>query len=164
MRIRTVELSEAALEGIGRPLTGAAPIGAAIGAGGEFSYGVLAGDLGLGASPSAGCLDCAVRERRVAKLERHLKTPELLVAMEGDSVLCVAPPQEPSGGTLAGLAAVRVRKGQSLILETGAWHWIPFPEGNAPSRFLVVFRSKTGEDDLGFCELAEPVELATGGE
>ncbi len=73
--------------------------------------------------------------------------------------MCIAPPQEPVGGTLKGIRAITVRKGQAFILETGAWHWIPFPLGKQPSRFLVVFRRKTGDEDLLFGTLAESVSI-----
>ena len=159
MELKTVELNGASMEGIGRALTPIGKIGSLIAAGEGFSYDVIDGDLGLGNSPSAGCLDCGVREGRLAKMERHLKTPELLFAMEGASVLCVAPPQEAVKGKLRGIRAIRVRKGQALILDTGTWHWIPFPEVGVPSRFLVVFRSKTGADDLNFCDLVEPISV-----
>ena len=159
MKLKAVELTSASLTGIGKALSPALAVGSRIVPGEGFSYDVIDGDLGLGASPSAGCLDCGVRSGRLEKMERHLKTPELLVAMEGDSVLCVAPPQEPKKGRLEGVRAIRVRKGQALVLDMGSWHWIPFPEGGRPSRFLVVFRSLTGADDLGFCDFAEPMEI-----
>jgi ureidoglycolate hydrolase len=159
MALKVVELSDEALAGIGRVLSPAVPVGTRIAKGEGFSYDVVFSDIGLGASPSAGCLDCAVRPMRLEKMERHLKTVELLSAVEGDSIVCVAPPQESSAGSLTGIKAIRVRKGQSFVLDTGAWHWIPFPEGKKPSRFLVVFRSLTGSDDLGFCDFAKPMDI-----
>ncbi len=158
-KLQVIELSDEALAGIGRVLSPAVPVGSRIAKGEGFSYDVVFNDIGLGASPSAGCLDCAVRPLWLEKMERHMKTVEFLSAVEGDSIVCVAPPQENASGSLSGIRAVRVRKGQAFVLDTGAWHWIPFPEGKKPSRFLVVFRSLTGSDDLVFCDLAKPVDI-----
>lgn len=128
-------------------------------AGAEFSFELAERDLGMPAGLCAGRLNCASREMKVARLEMHTKTPELLSAVDGDVVICVAPPQEPAGGGLKGLRALVLRQGRALVLATGAWHWIPFPLGAAAVRLLVVFRSGTGDDDLHFCDLAEAAAI-----
>ena len=128
-------------------------------AGAEFTYESAAADLGMPAGLCAGRLNCASRAMKVVRMEMHTKTPELLSAVDGDAVICLAPPQEPKAGRLEGLRAVLVRQGQSIVLAAGAWHWIPFPVGKANVRFLVVFRGATGQDDLNYCELAESAAL-----
>jgi hypothetical protein len=40
-------------------------------------------------------------------------------------------------------------------MEKGAWHGIPFPTGKRPARFLVIFRSGTGREDLQYCDFPE---------
>jgi mannose-6-phosphate isomerase-like protein (cupin superfamily) len=148
------ELSDEALRGIGRVLT---PRNRPqVPAGEEFRYDQTLRDIGLAGPLSSGSLECAPRPKTLVKMERHLKTAEVLVALDGDAVVCLAPPQEPAGGRLQGLTAVRVRAGESFVMETGAWHWIPYPAGSRTVRFLVVFRNATGDDDLHFVDLAEP--------
>jgi hypothetical protein len=169
MKLKVQNLSQATIEGAGillSPQEGLSP-----GVGSEFSFELVCPELGMPSSLCAGRLECAARPGILAKLERHLKTPEILTATKGDSILCVAPAQEAREGRLAGLRALYVREGQSLMLDTGAWHWIPFPaggvaqrEGSGSTRFLVIFRAGTGDDDLGFCELAEKVEIEMEGE
>jgi quercetin dioxygenase-like cupin family protein len=90
-------------------------------------------------------------------MERHLRTREALVSLEGEAIVCLAPPQESTDGGLSGITAVKVRRGQAFIMEPGAWHWIPFPVGRRPARFLVIFRSGTGKDDLYYHDLPRPV-------
>lgn len=173
MVLEIEELETADLLDIGRhvsPTTGMHPEG-----GSEFTFGLVMDDLGLPAPLCAGRLECAGRPMVVTRMERHLRTAELLCAVDGDAVLCVAPPQEPREGRLDGLRALMVRRGQSLLLSTGAWHWIPFPAGTvtnevpaekAPAdgtgscRFLVVFRFGTGDEDLQIIDLAESVGMA----
>jgi hypothetical protein len=99
----------------------------------------------------------------LARLERHLRTREALIALEGEAVFCVAPPQEGSNGGLAGITAVRFCAGQALILETGAWQWIPFPVGEKAARFLVVLRSGTGRDGLYYHDFAQGLAPTTAG-
>jgi hypothetical protein len=95
----------------------------------------------------------------VVKMERHLKTAEMLVALDGDAIVCMAPPQEPVGGSLTGVVAVKMRLGEALVMETGTWHWIPFPTGKKTVRYLVVFRNQTGADDLHFFDFKEAVTV-----
>jgi hypothetical protein len=157
MEITAVELSDEALRGIGRVLTPRER--PAVPAGDEFRYDQTLRDLGLAGPLSSGSLECAPRPRTLVKLECHHKTAEVLVALDGDAVVCLAPPQEPAGGRLHGLTAVRVRAGESFVMQPAAWHWIPYPAGSRTVRFLVIFRNATGDDDLHFVELAEPVPV-----
>jgi hypothetical protein len=153
MTLIAEEARSESLQGIGilaTPGRGKAPLGAE-----EFAFEIAVPDLGMPAGLCAGRLACASRPMKLARLERHLRTPEMLSAVDGDAILCAAPPQEPRASGLAGLRALLVRKGQSVVLATGAWHWIPFPTGSANALFLVVFRAETGQDDLGFCDLPE---------
>jgi ureidoglycolate hydrolase len=153
MELKAVELSPQALRGIGVIIIPRE--WPAINDDSGFHYAETNGALGLESTLSSGSLDCAPRPKTLKKMERHLKTREMLVALKGESIVCLAPPQEPSGGSLQGITAVRVKAGDVFILETGAWHWIPFPVGTQAARFLVVFKARTGQDDLYFCDLAE---------
>jgi Ureidoglycolate lyase len=156
------EASAESLEGVGlfvTPGRGQPPE-----AGAEFSFELAAPDLGMPAGLCAGRLDCVSRPMRLARMERHLRTPEMLSAVDGDAIVCVAPSQKPRGGAITGLRAIILRRGQAMVLATGAWHWIPFPTGAASVRFLVVFRAETGDDDLHFCDLADraAIEIPQG--
>jgi hypothetical protein len=156
MTVRAIEAGSAGLEGIGKLLT---PKGPAAPASGEFSFGIVTPELGLGPGLCAGALACARREARLEKMERHLRTPELLSAVQGDAILCVAPPQEAKDGAIAGIVALVVRQGQSVLLETGAWHWIPFPLSPGGARFMVIFKNGTGEEDLEIRELRDARDI-----
>jgi hypothetical protein len=157
MKIKARDISAGELEGIGRLLfSAAAP---SLKPAEECSFSIIAEDLGLTDPCCAGSMDCAPRPMLLTRMERHRKTPEILAAIDGDSVVCIAPAQDPVAGSLKGIRAVTVRKGQVFILETGAWHWIPYPLGARPARFLVVFRRRTGQEDLEFHELAQSVSI-----
>lgn len=159
MKLQVVDLSRESLEGIGRMLT--PETWTAPGTGQEYSYIDTDTDLGLPSPISTGALESVPRPMVLGRMERHLRSKEALIALEGDAVLCLAPPQESVNGGLFGITAVRMRAGQAIILHTGAWHWIPFPIGESSVRFLVVFRSGTGRDDLYYQDLTPgiPVQL-----
>jgi hypothetical protein len=151
-----MEAGEGGLDGIGKMLT---PKGPAAPAAGEFSFDIVSPELGLGPGLCAGSLACAHRKARLEKMERHLRTPELLSAVQGDAIICVAPPQEASDGAFAGVRALVVRQGQSILLEAGAWHWIPFPLNAEGARFMVLFRNRTGDEDLEIRELRDARDI-----
>ena len=124
-----------------------------------FAYGLTLADLPMSEHLCIGLLVCEHRPAVVSKLERHVKTAEILAALEGDSLLCVAAGGLEKDALAAGAAAFHVPQGAALVMRPGTWHWIPFPVGDRSSRFLVIFRKETGEDDLDYAELFEPLEI-----
>jgi hypothetical protein len=157
MNIKAVELTDPAVKPVGTvPTPRERPV---VPAGTEFLYAETLHDLGLAGPLSSGSLECASRPMAVAKMECHVKTPELLVALDGDAIVCCAPPQAAGSGGLKGIVAVKMRAGEVLVMHTGTWHWIPFPTGKKTVRYLVVFRNQTGADDLNFCDLPEQVTV-----
>lgn len=101
---------------------------------------------------SAGMLLGHPRRMATSKLERHLSTPEVLVALDGDALLCVGAPGEPKE-----LTAFFVKQGEGVALHAGTWHWTPFPTGDRDCRFLVLFHSGTEKNDLEIRELPEEI-------
>ena len=124
-----------------------------------FSYRDVVGDLQLDAPLSSGLLECYPRKLCLDRMERHHKTREILVALEGEAAICLAPPQDKSSGSLDGVVALRMLAGQSIILEVGAWHWVPFPTTSQTARFQVIFRSETGKNDLGIYVFPQPIDI-----
>ncbi len=121
----------------------------------EFTYWGKVARFTFQQQASAGVLVCRKRPAVVRSIERHLKTPEVLINLDGDCLICLARP----GEGLDELKAFRVRQGQAFALHAGTWHWIPFPLRQAECRFLVIFRFGTEEEDLEVKELPAPVEL-----
>jgi len=148
MEIRVENLVERTLRGIGHMLTPRAWTRPEKGA--EHSYVDMLPDLQLDMPCSAGVVECARRPKSLRRMERHLRTREALVCLEGQAIVCMAPPQEAAEGLLTGVIAAKVRSGQAYIMDKGAWHSIPFPIGKRPARFLVIFRSGTGKNDLEY--------------
>lgn len=118
----------------------------------SFTTAALPDDLTEGAMFAN--LLCKPRDFVVKKLERHRETPEMLAALEGESILCVAPPSaDPAVCGADEIAAIRIKRGQAVLLGPGTWHWIPFPLFRQTSLFLLMFRYKTGDNDLEILDL-----------
>ena len=68
------------------------------------------------------------------RMYRHATHTQVLLALNGPSVIAVAPP----GADLAtaegagSVRAFRLEPFQSVVLHRGTWHWGPFPLGDEP--------------------------------
>jgi len=122
----------------------------------EITYWGKVAELEMGARVSTGYLACKPRPGVLKQLERHLRTPEILVALHGDSLVCMAKPSAPGSRSIDGLKAFRVKQGQAFAMAPGTWHWAGYPVKKADAVFLVVFASGTEGADLEFTDLDVP--------
>jgi ureidoglycolate hydrolase len=126
----------------------------------EFAYWGKVTELAMTEKVSTGFLVCRKRRGVVKRLERHTKTPEILVALEGDSLVCMAKPESVVGADrIEGIQAFHVRQGDAFVMHTGTWHCIPIPVDCEETKFLVVFASGTEADDLEIRDLADAVKV-----
>ncbi len=103
-------------------------------------------------------LICKKRDYILSKLERHTGTSEILAALDGDSFLCAAPPKtDPSNCSVEDISVFLIRQGDTVMMNTGVWHWIPYPVSVPCVRFLLMFKEKTGENDLEIKALPEKI-------
>lgn len=117
---------------------------------------------------------CTYRRRplEVDQMEQHVGTQELLVAIDDDFLMPIAPSRprgvvagsgsaSPAGAAvpeLSRLLAVRVRRGEGLVFGEGVWHWAPYPV-RQESFALVGFRRGTAKNDMTVCRLEERITL-----
>jgi ureidoglycolate hydrolase len=92
------------------------------------------------------------------KLERHAKTPEVLVALENDAIILAAL-SEPDGDSVKDISAFYVKQGQAVVLNKRTWHWTPFPTTAETCKFLVMFNDQTEFEDLTIKDLEEVIEI-----
>jgi ureidoglycolate hydrolase len=92
----------------------------------------------------------------VGLLERHVKTPEILVPIKGDFILPVAPAGNLENSTeiteASSVEAFLVRSDQAVVMEKGVWHTAPIPIGKETS-FFVIFKKETTKQDAVFKKL-----------
>jgi len=122
----------------------------------EITYWGKVAEVEMGPRVSTGYLACKPRAGVLKQLERHLRTPEILVALHGDSLVCLARPSAPGSKAIDGLQAFRVRRGQAFAMAPGTWHWAGFPTAKTEAVFLVVFAAGTEGTDLEFTDLDAP--------
>jgi ureidoglycolate hydrolase len=150
-KLTVVEMTPQSFRGYGEVLS-VGP-GTPMGSSQEFTYWGKVAELQMGSVVSTGYLSCKPRAGVLRQLERHLRTPEILVALRGDSLVCMARPSAPGSKGIDGLQAFHVRQGQAFAMGLGTWHWAAFPIGKTEAVFLVVFASGTEGADLEFTDL-----------
>ena len=92
------------------------------------------------------------------RMYRHDTHTQVLLALNGPSVLAVAP-ADADLGTEAGLDTVRafrLEKLDAVVLHRGTWHWGPFPLGDEP---VLLFNVQ----GLGYARDNASVDLKAGG-
>jgi len=128
----------------------------------EFSYHQVLAPSELGEGGIVAELICRKRPLVLEKLERHLQTPEILAALDADAVVCVASPgADPTRISAADIRALPLRRGEALWMAKGTWHWLPYPTSAAQVTLLLHFSEGTGDNDLEFSSLAQPLAIGT---
>ncbi len=83
-------------------------------------------------------------ENRIEGMERHLKTPEILIPIDAPFVLPLLKEGDPRGSA----EAFCVEQGQAVIIDAGVWHGACIPVGKAESSYFVIFRLNTPSEDV----------------
>jgi ureidoglycolate lyase len=82
--------------------------------------------------------------------ERHMRSPEGVVATTGDLFVYVAPPEHPEEPDrlppLDRFRVFRVPAGTGVVLDPGVWHGAPLAE--AETTAMVLLLEGTGKDDV----------------
>nr|WP_281416208.1 ureidoglycolate lyase [Deinococcus aestuarii] len=84
------------------------------------------------------------RDPLLTQIERHVRTPEVFLALDGRSLFVVGAPGEADP---VGLRAFVIGPGQGVLLHPGTWHWAPYPI-TPTATFLLVLRAETPEHDI----------------
>lgn len=85
------------------------------------------------------------RPFRFSSMERHLKSMELMLPLNGSMLLAMAPHESLDPEEVPPVDKVQVfevKVGQAVIFNTGPWHWTPFPTEDVVT-ILVVLREGT---------------------
>lgn len=126
----------------------------------EFKYWGKVSQLKMGDTVSTGVLIGHRRNPIIVKLERHVNTPEVLIALDGDSVICVAKPSSKGTDKIEGVQVFLVKQGDAFVMYEGTWHWIPVPVRSEDCKFLVVFASGTEDNDLVVKDLQDEIKIS----
>jgi len=106
---------------------------------------------------STGILKVKHRDFVITKLERHIKTAEMLIPLKGISILVVGK-SSLNDEELEKVDAFYLNSDQIIVIDVGILHWLPFPL-EKEAVYAVVFRSETPQDDLRFINIKEKIKL-----
>jgi len=128
----------------------------------EFAFYPVVSPAELSGTDMFANLICKSRPFELTKLERHVETAEMLCALSGDSLLCVAAPAaNPEMLSFDDVRVFTIRQSQAVLMKPGCWHWIPYPLKKEPSLFLLLFKDGTGDNDLEIAVLPEEYNIST---
>jgi ureidoglycolate hydrolase len=90
------------------------------------------------------CTVYAQPEAEIGGMERHVRTPEILIPIDAPFVLPLLREGEPDEAA----EAFRVDVGEAVVINTGVWHGACLPVGKGESSYFVIFRRKTPHEDV----------------
>jgi len=97
---------------------------------------------------------------RVAWMERHERTPELLIPIDGRLVLPVM-----SGDEVPEVRAFEFGPGEAVVIGQNVWHSACLPKGSGAVQYFVIFRRGTPQEDVIKVEIpAVSIRMGAGGE
>lgn len=143
MKVKVVEATPASFEKFGSvfKIPKSAPTAEAA----EFSYWSDVASYFIQGEAEIGW--CTVYRRdplTVTGIERHVRTPELLIPVDAPFILPVLKEGDPD----TKLEAFRVEVGEAVVIADGVWHGACLPVGKEQSSYFVIFRKGTPHEDV----------------
>lgn len=108
--------------------------------------------FGIEGETEIGFCTVYARDGRVDWMERHDRTPELLVPIDGPFIL---PVMSGEGR----VEAFRADPGTAVVIGQSVWHSACHPVGGDETTYFVIFRRRTPQEDVTKQEI-EPVQIA----
>jgi ureidoglycolate lyase len=130
---------------------GAAPI--------EFFADILQVELGGDTRPSFGLCRCSPREFVIDVVEHHNRTCELMLPLDQDVLVQLAPPNAADAPDFDRFRVFRVPKGTAIVLRPGVWHHGPFATAKTPANILILLPERTYRNDATTYPFAEEEKI-----
>lgn len=94
------------------------------------------------------------KENIISGMERHLKTPEILIPIDGAFIV----PLLIEGEDISESEAFRVNIGEAVKINDGVWHGACLPVDKVESSYFVIFRKGTPHIDV-YKKDIQPVKI-----
>lgn len=83
-------------------------------------------------------------EDSISGMERHLRTPEILIPIDAPFIL----PLLQEGHYVDKMKAYLVKPGEAVVINKGVWHGACLPAGKNEATYFVIFRKNTPSEDV----------------
>ena len=80
----------------------------------------------------------------ISGMERHIRTPEILIPIDAPFVVPLLRDDDPADQTMA----FQVNIGEAVAIDKGVWHGACLPVGQNESSYFVIFRRNTPHEDV----------------
>lgn len=80
----------------------------------------------------------------ISGMERHLRTPEILIPIDAPFVVPLLRDGDPADQS----TAFQVNIGEAVVIDKGVWHGACLPVGRKESSYFVIFRRNTPHEDV----------------
>lgn len=87
-------------------------------------------------------------------MERHTRTTETIIPLDGEIILVLCPPSDEARADLDSVAAFRIPAGKAVTLKPGTWHYVPMV-AERTVKTMIVFRAGTPDEDLFVDEIEQ---------
>lgn len=114
--------------------------------------------IAMGESIEVGVLKVKKQEMIFNELENHFNTPTILISLDGDFIIPLAPVQDeiPSADKVV---AFKVPKFQMLVLAEKCWHGTTYPVDQEEITLLVIFKKNSLENDTVYEKLDQDCKV-----
>jgi len=90
------------------------------------------------------------------QMERHSKTIEAFIPINGTGIFFMCPPDERPDPSK--MTAFILDRSFGVSLKPGAWHWLPYPLTDYMD-FILILRKSTVEQDLEIVDLDDEYNI-----
>ncbi len=143
MAVRPKHITTMNFEAFGRVVTG--PKGVPTSQASDYKFWSDIADYQIEGETEVGiCTVFRQPKSSIAGLERHLRTPEILIPIDAPFVL----PLLRDGVPEQEIQAFRVDPGEAVIIGSGVWHGACLPVRRRQSSYFVIFRKGTPHTDI----------------
>ncbi len=109
----------------------------------EYKFWSDIADYSIGGDTEIGiCTVYGQRVRHITGVERHLRTPEILIPIDAPFILPLMKEGEQR------VEAFQFDVGEAAVIDPAVWHGPCLPVGKKKASYFVIFRKGTPHDDV----------------
>lgn len=112
----------------------------------------------FGGEIEVGVLQVKKHDMVFSELENHFKTPTLMISLNGDFVLPLAPCQDDIPN-VDEIEALEIKQNELYLMNEKCWHGEVYPTDKEQLTLLVFLKKGSLDDDTVYEKLSEECEL-----